>query len=94
MITLWCSPTKADSFSLTQQDKQLHFAASYAINYTLYKILHRLTDDKAASLILSSLTTTSLGLMKEMSDRRFSSGDMKANLLGVAVSAGFVIALD
>lgn len=95
-FTLISSDTLAqDSFSLRDQDKQLHLISSYALNLSMYKIVNKyVVKDKTAAMLVSSLLTLGIGVTKELCDKQFSWGDMQANSIGIGLSIGFVLLID
>ena len=79
LVLLLSVPALAEPLNFADQDKQLHFTVSYSVNTTLIAATHRRWA--AAGL------TTAVGVAKEMSDKRFSSADLGADLAGIAASS-------
>lgn len=87
-------------------DKFAHFGVSFAMNmalYGLYKKMFRMSErNKWNALLLSSLTSLTIGFAKEAIDvienpspnARFDTKDMLANTAGVAVSSGIILSFD
>jgi hypothetical protein len=68
-----------------EQDKQLHFLASYSLNSTLLLSMRKHTPYRHLKAITATLA---VGLAKEATDfTGFSKQDMGANALGVLASS-------
>lgn len=83
-----------DTFSFSNSDKQLHMISSYGLAYTITDGFRRAKYSHWESLLYGSLATLAVGTLKELTDDDFSSNDMLANGIGVAVSAGVVITFE
>ncbi len=77
----------AEPLDLSRQDHQLHAVGSYAMAQTLTQILTK--SGSRHPIFYSSIATLGIGLAKECTDSEFSTGDLKADLLGVAASSVF-----
>ncbi len=83
-----------DKFSFNSTDKQLHILASYGLAYTTTDAFRRAKYSKWKSIAYGSLVAIAVGTLKELTDSKFSSGDMVADGLGVGVSAAVNISFD
>lgn len=70
-----------------EQDKVLHATASYAINITVYSKMRSEGYNKTTSLLVSTLTSTAVGAIKEYCiDNKYDNSDMYANAMGNSVA--------
>lgn len=83
----------ADEFSLRRSDHQLHLAASYGLTVSSYAVFRKAGASKLGATILSLVTVNGLGLLKELNDKRFSTGDLTANAIGSSLGGGFMLTL-
>ena len=82
---------KADDFDLSKTDQQTHFAVSYGLAMTSTLILEKHNFPRPKSILYGSLITLSAGIAKEYAiDKVASRGDLMADALGTALSAGVV----
>ncbi len=80
-----------DALALDQSDRKLHAIASYAITTSA---LYILTENKAKYPLLKSMALgLGVGIAKELVDSQFSTGDIKADLVGILASGGLYLVL-
>lgn len=83
-LALNCSAAKAEvleeGFNLGRRDHQLHFAMSAGLSLAFSEIYRANKISNAAGL--GMLTSFGIGLLKEMTDPQFSTGDLEADFLG------------
>lgn len=68
--------------------------ASYGAMYTLTDFYRRTGHSKWKSLLWGSLSTLAIGTVKEATDPKFSSNDLAADAVGIAVGAGVIVTFD
>ncbi len=94
-LPLKSSHAASDPFSFKQTDKQLHMAASYGLSLTGTRFLETKQFPRWEAVLYASLFTLTVGAAKELFiDPAPSGGDMIANLIGTAVSAGVVFTFE
>ena len=93
-VLAFSSTDDPNSFSFSDNDKQLHMLASYGLTYTFTDIYRRGGSSKWKSLMWGSLSTLAIGTLKELTDAQFSKADMVADSIGIVVGAGVIISLD
>jgi len=79
--------SQGDDLNLRRWDHQAHVLGSAGASYlTAHMVRQFGKETHLNSMIISLLLVNSLGFMKEMMiDKRVSTGDLKANLLGSTV---------
>jgi len=87
-VVLFSRPNHADNLDLSRHDQQLHATMSYAITQTSYMIAKK--HKVKYALIKAAIFTSLLGVAKECSDKTFSTGDLKADSVGI-LGSGIVI---
>lgn len=78
----------------TETDKLLHGTVSYGVATSLSLLFMKtklFTPWEA--VLFSSFATMLAGFVKEASDPRFEGADIRANAIGVGLSAGFMLSL-
>lgn len=77
--------------AISQQDRQLHAAASYGLTLAGTEFLK--ARGAPMPWLISSVGVFAIGILKESTDKKFSDGDMRANSLGIAgaVCTSFII---
>ena len=84
-----------EEFDLRKLDQQAHFAVSYGLAMTSTLLFEKHQYSKLESILYGSLVTMSVGFAKEYAyDKRPSDGDLIADALGTALSAGVVYSFD
>ena len=82
LILLFTIPIHAQSIQSTFSEKQeLHFLASYALDATFSQMLPK---EYPYRLLASAFMTFNLGVLKELSDTKFSTNDLVSNSCGIA----------
>ena len=87
--------TNSQSF-VQQQDKQLHFAAGAIVSGITYTLVYENTHSKSKAFLWSLISTTSIGILKEVKDQIVYKGwdnkDLGATILGgTFISASYSI---
>ncbi len=84
-----------DEFDLRKVDQQAHFAVSYGLAMTSTLLFEKHQYPKTESILYGSLITMSVGFAKEYAiDKKPSEGDLIADVLGTALSAGVIFGFD
>ncbi len=84
-----------DEFDLRKVDQQAHLAVSYGLAMTSTLIFEKHQYSKWESILYGSLVTMSVGFAKEYAyDKKPSEGDLIADALGTALSAGAIYSFD
>ena len=89
LLALFSLPARADT------DKAAHFGVAYAaqsLTYGFAKKAFRLNRTEA--LIFSAFTVLVVSTAKEVTDRKFDAGDVRANMLGIATASATVLIFD
>jgi len=73
-------------------DKVAHFGLSWVINHTVYSVCEKVIEKKVPCLITSILTTSAIGISKEIMDGNRNTGrehakDLTADGLGILGSS-------
>lgn len=85
----------ADDFDLRRVDHQAHFAVSYGLAMTSTLLFEKHNFSRTESILYGTLITLSTGLAKEYAwDKTASQGDLVADALGTALSAGVIYTFD
>jgi hypothetical protein len=77
-------PAFGEDLRAGDEDKQLHFAASYAINTSLLAAMPKRARYKK---VQAAAMTAAVGVAKELSDPVFSGADLAADGLGILASS-------
>ena len=84
-----------EEFDLRKVDQQAHFAVSYGLAMTSTLLFEKHQYSKLESILYGSLVTMSVGFAKEYGyDKKPSDGDLIADALGTALSAGVIYSFD
>ena len=80
-------PTLSFAQLLTEEDKQMHFAAGAITSTIVYDYVYRKTDSKKKALIYSIASSILVGTLKEVADsripgNRFDTRDLLATTYG------------
>ena len=88
------SPNRWDPFSFTNRDHAIHMLGGFAATYGIHQILRKTTRlTKLESLLISTLTVTLAGTIKETYIDEFASrGNQTANFIGIGTGVVFGIA--
>ena len=73
----------AQNFQLT--DTQLHIGATYIISSTTTSYILNKTGDKRKAMFTGFGVAMSVGIIKELSDKRVENKDLLGNLVGATV---------
>jgi uncharacterized protein YfiM (DUF2279 family) len=87
IILLLLLPTLSFAQLLTEEDKQMHFAAGAITSTIVYDYVYRKTDSKKKALIYSIASSILVGTLKEVADsripgNRFDTRDLLATAYG------------
>ena len=90
-------PTLSFAQLLTEEDKQMHFAAGAITSTIVYDYVYRKTDSKKKALIYSIASSILVGTLKEVADsripgNRFDTRDLLATSYG-GISIGVTLNL-
>lgn len=82
-------------FDLRKVDQQAHLAVSYGLAMTSTMLFEKHQHSRLESILYGSLVTMTVGFAKEYAyDKKPSDGDLIADALGTALSAGIVYSFD
>ncbi len=90
-IALSASHLSAEEMRAEDQDKQLHFLASWSINSTILATMPKRTKYKH---IKAAAVTATMGVAKELTDPKFSNADLAADGLGILTSSALTMVFE
>jgi hypothetical protein len=75
------------AFNFSEKDKQLHIASSVGMTLTGYTAFRYVGWDKKRALWTAAFISTTVGMIKEITDAKPDREDLEADLFGTSVAA-------
>ena len=84
-------PAFGEELRVQDQDKQMHFLASYGMNTTFLAAMPKRVKYQK---LKAGVITAAVGVAKELSDPAFSNADLMADGLGILASSVFAFTFE
>ena len=84
-IALLLSTNQTWATDFGQRDKQLHLAATTGISSVAYNLSRQTGYSRVQSYFMAMSLASTVGLVKELSDKKYDQDDMQANVLGASL---------